>query len=95
MRLFIYGVGNGTITVATPVISTKDGYIVEIEGALNFENDYKKAAFEILEYAWIEIAQKERIYDLVKASGSKKECEELILAEDIDVELKDALMELF
>ena len=94
-EIVLYGVGNGTITVATPVISTKDGYIVEIEGALNFENDYKKAAFEILEYAWIEIAQKERIYDLVKASGSKKECEELILAEDIDVELKDALMELF
>ncbi|MBO6284398.1 MAG: alpha-xylosidase, partial [Pseudobutyrivibrio sp.] len=79
----------------TPVVSSKDGYTVEIEGALNTENDYKQAAFEILENAWIEIAQKERIYDLIKASGSKKECEELILKEDIDVELKDALMELF
>ena len=94
-EIVLYGVGNGTITVATPVISTKDGYIVEIEGELNFENDYKKAAFEILEYAWMDIAQKERIYDLVKSAKTKEECEQLIAAEDMELELKDALMELF
>ena len=94
-EIVLYGVNGGKVRVCTPVVSSKDGYTVEIEGALTAENDYKQAAFEILENAWIEIVQKERIYDLIKASGSKKECEELILAEDIDVELKDALMELF
>jgi len=91
----ILGIENGRSTIVTPEFSPYEDYTVEIEGKLSVNNDYKKAVFEILENAWIEIVEKEKIYSLVINSGSKEECKKLIQYEDMDLELKDALMELF
>lgn len=94
-QIVLYGLKGGTVTLDIPAISAKESYTVEIPGELVEENDYKQAGFEILENAWIEIMQKERIYNSIMNSTSKEEYGRALLSEDIDLELKDALMELF
>lgn len=94
-QIVLYGLKGGTVTLDIPAISAKESYTVEIPGELVEEIDYKQAAFEILENAWIEIMQKERIYNSIMNSTSKEEYGRALLSEDIDLELKDALMELF
>lgn len=94
-EISVYGLEGGIVTVAATDIVTKEGYSFEVEGGLATDNDYKKATFDILENAWIEIMQKEKINNLVMNSASKEECLGLIQSEDMDLELRDALMELF
>ena len=57
-------------------------------------NDIESAAFSILENAWMDILEKERTFDAVRSCKSVEELKDWISGANINLMVKDALLEL-
>ncbi len=86
--------GKESHTVTTPEIPVQEDYIAEFVGDLKQENDVKAGAFKILDDAWLDMLQKERIYDIIKQADTSEQLRISLLQADMDLKIKDAIMEL-
>ncbi len=78
----------------TPEIPVQQDYIWEIKAGLKMVNDIESAAFSILENAWMDILEKERTFDAVRSCKSVEELKDWISGANINLIVKEALLEL-
>ena len=91
----IYGLeGKECEKFETPELPVQEQYIYEVTAPLKKENDYVKNAFKILDNAWMDNLQKEHIYDIIKNVSDRGEAMISLASADIDLKIKDAIMEL-
>ncbi len=84
----------GAQVVTLEAAPATEGQTIFVSGKVKTENNFKDEVFGILENAWIEIGEKEKVNQLVQSISSVSELKEIIEFEDIDIEIKDALREL-
>ncbi|MBP5265416.1 MAG: DUF5110 domain-containing protein, partial [Lachnospiraceae bacterium] len=93
-EVVVYGLeGDAMRTYTIPETPVEEDVTIMVTGSLREENDYRKEIFGILERAWIAYTEKERIYDLVNQAKDAAELKVMILREDMDFALRDAICE--
>ena len=93
-EVVVYGLeGDAMQTYTIPETPVEEDVTIVVTGSLREENDYRKEIFGILERAWIAYTEKERIYDLVNQAKDAAELKVMILREDMDLALRDAICE--
>jgi hypothetical protein len=83
------GVG---VKLEIPEESVKVSHEVVLEDVTLLENDYKKLVFEIIDRAWIDMIEKDRINDMLN-SLERDDFYRWLESADISEKLKDAIEE--
>lgn len=82
-----------TVRMKVSEVSTKEEVKLTFNGLILAQNNYRDAAFDILENAWCDIIVKEKAYDAAKLSSDSSEFYRWLNESDLDASLADALKE--